>query len=78
MLHVSRSRGDSGVVVTSIGARLIALLRLAQSELGQDVVEYGLLIATIALVILVGVAAFGNVIRPWFEALAARITTVGT
>jgi Flp pilus assembly pilin Flp len=47
-------------------------------EAGQDLVEYGILIATIAMVVLLGVAAFGNQVRPWFEHLAARITTVGT
>jgi Flp pilus assembly pilin Flp len=44
----------------------------------QNVIEYGLLLATIALVVLLGVAAFGNVIQPWFISLAGRITTVGT
>ena len=44
----------------------------------QDVVEYGLIVATIAMVVLLGVTAFGAQIRPWFEHLAGRITTVGT
>jgi Flp pilus assembly pilin Flp len=44
----------------------------------QNVVEYGLLIASIALVVLLGVAKFGTVIEPWFAALAGHITTVGT
>ena len=47
-------------------------------EAGQDVVEYGLLIATIAIVVLIGVGIFGNNINAWFQNLAARITTVGT
>jgi Flp pilus assembly pilin Flp len=47
-------------------------------ERGQNVVEYGLMIATIALVILLGVVEFGSDIKPWFESLAAKITTVGT
>lgn len=45
---------------------------------GQDVVEYGLLIATIAIVVLIGVGIFGGNINTWFKNLAARITTVGT
>jgi pilus assembly protein Flp/PilA len=45
---------------------------------GQDVVEYGLLIATIAIVVLVGIGIFGNNINAWFETLAGRITTIGT
>jgi pilus assembly protein Flp/PilA len=47
-------------------------------EDGQDVVEYGLLIATIAIVVLVGVGIFGTNINAWFQNLAGRITTVGT
>jgi pilus assembly protein Flp/PilA len=49
-----------------------------RDEDGQDVVEYGLLIATIAIVVLVGVGIFGNNINAWFESLAGRITTIGT
>lgn len=48
-----------------------------QDEGGQDVVEYGLLIATIAIVVLLGVGFFGNQIRDWFTTLAGRITTTG-
>ena len=44
----------------------------------QDVVEYGIIIATIAVVVLLGVTTFGAQVRPWFEHLAGRITTVGT
>ncbi len=36
----------------------------------QNVVEYGLLIGSIVLVVLLGVAKFGNLIEPWFAALA--------
>jgi Flp pilus assembly pilin Flp len=51
---------------------------LAGRALGQDVVEYGLIVATIAVVILIATVAFGNQIQPWFQALSGRITTVGT
>jgi Flp pilus assembly pilin Flp len=44
---------------------------------GQEVVEYGILIATIAVLVLIGAMAFGNQITPWFERLAT-ITTLGT
>jgi Flp pilus assembly pilin Flp len=44
----------------------------------QNVVEYGLLLATIALVVLVGVLRFGQVLEPWFVQLAGRIVTTGT
>ena len=52
--------------------------RFIQDESGQDVVEYGLLIVSIAVVVLLGIAKFGTVIEPWFVALAGRLTTVGT
>jgi Flp pilus assembly pilin Flp len=57
---------------------LQAVSELAMGEAGQDVVEYGLLIATIAVVVLIGIATFGNQIEPWFRGLAGRITTTGT
>jgi pilus assembly protein Flp/PilA len=46
-----------------------------RDEEGQDVVEYGLLIATIAIVVLIGVNFFGGAISNWFQQLAQRITT---
>jgi pilus assembly protein Flp/PilA len=52
--------------------------RLIREEDAQDVVEYGLLIATIAIVVLLGVGIFGHQINAWFTNLAGRITTVGT
>jgi Flp pilus assembly pilin Flp len=45
---------------------------------GQNVVEYGLLIASIVIVVLLGVNAFGQAILNWFLPLAGRITTTGT
>jgi Flp pilus assembly pilin Flp len=42
---------------------------------GQDVVEYGLLVATIGLVVLASTAFFGGQISAWFSNLANRITT---
>ena len=52
--------------------------RFIQDDSGQEVVEYGLLIATIAIVVLIGVGIFGGAINTWFQSLAGRITTVGT
>jgi pilus assembly protein Flp/PilA len=54
-----------------------SILQFIRDEDGQDVVEYGLLIATIAIVVLVGISIFGNNISAWFQALAGRITTTG-
>jgi len=55
-----------------------AVRQFVLDEQGQDVVEYGLLIATIAIVVLIGVGIFGNSINSWFKGLAGHITTVGT
>ena len=54
------------------------VFRVLSDESGQDVVEYGLLIATIAIVVLIGVGVFGSQINAWFQNLAGRITTTGT
>lgn len=48
-----------------------------RDEDGQDVVEYGLLIATVAIVVLLGISFFGSQISAWFQVLAGRITTQG-
>ena len=72
-------RGEQEPVVgrgDRTGRRIVAALLSHQP--GQDVVEYGIIIATIALVVLIGTVAFGNQISPWFQTLAGRITTVGT
>jgi Flp pilus assembly pilin Flp len=53
-------------------------LRVSRRSHGQNVVEYGLMIASIALVVLFGVHAFGQELLVWFTPLAARITTTGT
>ena len=55
-----------------------SIRRFFSEEDGQDVVEYGLLIATIAIVVLIGIGIFGNNINAWFLTLAGRITTTGT
>jgi hypothetical protein len=44
----------------------------------QNVVEYGVLIGTVAMVVLMGTVAFGQQILPWVGLLAGRITTTGT
>jgi pilus assembly protein Flp/PilA len=64
----------------TLGLSSIAQLakRFLEEEDGQDVVEYGLLIATIAIVVLVATAAFGTAINDWFNRLAGRITTTAT
>ena len=52
--------------------------RLMREDDGQDVVEYGLLIATIAIVVLLATQLFGAQISDWFGRLSGRITTTAT
>jgi len=52
--------------------------QFVREDEGQDVVEYGILIATIAIVILISTTAFGSQISAWFDRLAGRITTTAT
>ncbi|MBI4491273.1 MAG: Flp family type IVb pilin [Chloroflexi bacterium] len=47
--------------------------RFLVEDEGQDVVEYGLLIATIALIVLVGSTAFGGVVNDWFTNIGAKV-----
>jgi Flp pilus assembly pilin Flp len=46
-----------------------------RDEDGQDLVEFGLQIATIANVVLLAAQFFGSAIAAWFQSLATRITT---
>lgn len=66
------------LVIHMLADLIDALRAFALEEEGQDVVEFGLLIGSIVVVVLLGTTAFGNQIKPWFEHLAGRITTVGT
>ncbi|MBV9580625.1 MAG: hypothetical protein JO057_18750 [Chloroflexi bacterium] len=69
-------------VLESVASRgrwpFAVLARPARVQGGQNVVEYGILIATIVMVVLLCVSAFGTEVRPWFAQLAGHITTVGT
>ena len=58
--------------------RMESVRQFIREEDGQDVVEYGLLIASIAIVVLIGIGFFGSNINAWFETLARRVTTTGT
>ena len=51
----------------------LLLARLVREEEGQDLVEYAMLVALIALIAAVGVLAFGNAINDWFNNLAGAI-----
>ena len=73
-----RGRAQWELHIDSRGYRMESVLSFLRDEDGQDVVEYGLLIATIAIVVLIGVGIFGSEINSWFKNLAGRITTTGT
>ena len=81
VMHRATQQGSPGIAgsLQVRGFRCMeSIRRFFSEEDGQDVVEYGLLIATIAIVVLIGVGIFGNNINAWFQHLAGRITTTGT
>jgi Flp pilus assembly pilin Flp len=72
-----RAKVPGGPVARN-GRRQGGFTRCRRRERAQDVVEYGIIIATIAVVVLLGVTSFGREITLWFTQLAGHITTVGT
>jgi len=42
---------------------------------GQAIVEYGLLLALITLLTLLGANTFGKALREWFDTIAQHITS---
>jgi len=50
---------------------------LAREE-GQDLAEYAMLIALIAVVVIVGVTALGGNLLTWFSGIAATVATWAT
>jgi len=49
------------------------MTRLPQKEEGQDLTEYALLIALIAIVVVAAVAIFGGAVSSWFASLGSKI-----
>lgn len=47
--------------------------RLVREDSGQDLAEYGLLVALIAIVAVLGVTTFGGQISTWFTNLGAAM-----
>ncbi|MEA3549921.1 Flp family type IVb pilin [Pseudarthrobacter sp. NPDC089323] len=45
------------------------------SEKGATATEYSLLVAFIALLIIIGVTAFGTALNNWFSTLGSRVGT---
>jgi len=46
---------------------------LVRGDSGQDLAEYGLLVALIAIVAVLGVTAFGGQVSTWFTNLGAAM-----
>jgi Flp pilus assembly pilin Flp len=44
----------------------------------QDAAEFGLLIATVAVLVLLAVTALGGQVDVWFHQLAGRVVTLGS
>ncbi len=55
-----------------------AIRNLLQDESGASAVEYGLLVALIAVVIITAVTALGNSISKMFTGVASTMNTVVT
>jgi len=49
------------------------MTRLPQKEEGQDLTEYALLVALIAIVVVLGVTFFGTKVSSWFQNLSSAI-----
>jgi pilus assembly protein Flp/PilA len=47
--------------------------RFVREDQGQDLVEYAMLLALIALVVVGGVTTFGNAISTWYTTLSGRL-----
>jgi Flp pilus assembly pilin Flp len=52
-----------------------AALVFVADQCGQDLVDYGLLIATVAIVVLLGLNAVSSLTRTWYVEVAGNITT---
>ena len=49
------------------------LISLVRDDEGQDLVEYAMLVALIALIAAVGVRAFGSALSDWFSDLSDSV-----
>ena len=49
--------------------------RFVREEEGQDLTEYGLLVAFIAFLVIIGVTAFGGALDAFYDRLTAEVAT---
>ena len=77
------TRGN-GPVLSLLGGRTVPgqgrerqmkqlLISLVRDDEGQDLVEYAMLVALIALVAAVGVRSFGTALSQWFSDLSSSV-----
>lgn len=62
-------------ILVSLLAFVAGIKDRMESEKGATATEYSLLVAFIALLIIIGVTAFGTALNTWFSSLGS---TVGT
>ena len=54
---------------------MLLLKNLVNEESGQDMVEYGLVVALIALIVLAAVATFGTNLTAGFTSMNGKVAT---
>jgi pilus assembly protein Flp/PilA len=61
--------------MVSVVAFVAGIKERLASEKGATATEYGLLVAFIALIISVGITAFGTALNTWFSSFETRVGT---
>jgi pilus assembly protein Flp/PilA len=62
-------------IMVSVLAFVTGVKDRLTSEKGATATEYSLLVAFIALLIIIGVTAFGTALNTWFSTLGSRVGT---
>jgi pilus assembly protein Flp/PilA len=62
-------------IMVSVLAFVTGVKDRLTSEKGATATEYSLLVAFIALLIIIGVTAFGGALNTWFSTLGSRVGT---
>jgi pilus assembly protein Flp/PilA len=62
-------------IMVSVLAFVTGVKDRLSSEKGATATEYSLLVAFIALLIIIGVTAFGGALNTWFSTLGSRVGT---
>jgi pilus assembly protein Flp/PilA len=54
------------------------LISLVRDDEGQDLVEYAMLVALIALICVAGVGTFGTAVNDFFTRIAGEVPLIGS